>query len=324
MERIKLFFVKNRGLFLSFMIGLITSYIGTYLYNFCSIEDNSQEKNINNTSSILIGSGSVMNYLEEELDPITRNKFSFLSGPTLTGLEVLLANNDPSKNSIPISSMSCIKLDVNVIDSIRKIYQNYNTLLFVSFAKDTLVISYYSPSNEMSYMPKNGLISTSFLKELLSDTSKKFDLYLTNPNSGTRYAFEHFLGYNEDNWEKLGRNIQIYDKKSRDKIKKNKQNVIILTGNSYSYEKVEDGFEKLYVMEIDTSAHIAYAEKDLGLYFLEDMDVKIEENSAIKLHNQGRKDLLNSIFGKKVDIWKIIKTNESKYGKIIEIEPDAK
>ena len=325
MARIKSFFVKHKGILLSFLIGLVTSYIGTCLYNLSSQKDISQEKNTNKTSSILIGSGSVMNYLEEKLDPITLNKFSFLSGPTLTGLEVLLGNNDPSKNSIPISSMSCIKLDTAVIDTLRKNYQNHNTLLFVSFAKDTLIISYYSPSNELNYMPKNGLITTSSLKELLSDTSKKFDLYLTNPNSGTRYAFEYFLGYNEKDWEKLGRNIHLYDKKSRDKIVENNKNTIILTGNSYSHEKVEDGFKKLHVMKNDTSTHdIAFAEKDLGLYFLEDMDVKIEENNVIKLHSQGRKDLLNSIFGRKVDVWKIIKTDESKYGKIIEIEPDTK
>ena len=236
-----------------------------------AFEKTTEELKINK-EIILIGSGTVMSFLTDSISSNLISDVHFLSGPSQIGLEVLLSNNDQTETPIPLVSMSSTNFNEEKLNQLKTQFKNEKNLYYMKLAEDELRVTLFSTNNYFNnyFSEKSDFLTLETLKNILESDTLSFDLYLTNPKSGTRIEFKEKLNY--ENFELIQsetKQIKTYDKLSSKSLVENKKNAIILSSVHYLFENEDDQTD---IFPIVTGQNKLY--RDLGLYILEDNEIK--------------------------------------------------
>lgn len=257
---------------------------------------------------ILLGSGTVMNFLIKRLNKDSKGKalletFHMLSGPSETGLDILMSSN---KQSLPLISMSSTIFNSTNIENKQKKYNVKKPLYYYYLGRDELLISFrLTTDSKIKDSPfiNRGLMRLDELYQLLNNKSNEFDLYVTNPNSGTRIEFEKAL-------KEINPNFRIdditikghYNSKSSHQINGTKKDIVILHSQEYDFTSDEFTPFKIYNEDAKEFAH-----KDLCLYILDDKYLELENRTLSISDNRGDffQELIQYLNSEKISNWEI-------------------
>ncbi len=247
---------------------------------------------------ILIGSGTVMNYLDSILKENEEGikiykKSHMLSGPSATGLDVLMSSSDKNERSLPMIAMSSRKFSFDELKEKRSKINNDATIFYINLLEEDRVrISFYEAeeNSQFAQLPfyRKDDMTVDELYGLLTSTLD-FDLYLTSNESGTKITFEEAIGSVKQNFKFSQLNLfsqNIYNRKAIKEIRSSNRDAIILHSGEYSFN------ENLSYKYLWNDKH--YVCKSLGFYLIGD-NVKID-NGKLKFNNDKRGEFLNSLF----------------------------
>jgi hypothetical protein len=198
------------------VVGIIATIVITHIYH------NLPQKPPLSEDVILLGSGTVKNYLGENLGSDIFKKAPFFSGPSNTAIDLLLSAKEGNSKGLPLIIMSSTKLTPNKYKT-----SNYKEKVYeFELLRDTLMVAIFQKDNN-SIIKRIGLkkestsINVNQLRDLLN-IPMYYNLYLTTLESGTLKEFNKLLTNKEDsifNWESLKRaNRGIFDISEKKKI----------------------------------------------------------------------------------------------------------
>jgi len=142
---------------------------------------------------VMLGSGTVMQFLKEKCPKTANNKdVHFFDGPSITALEVLINGKEEKKSQIQMIVMSSTEI---VEDSLIKLgwESNKHKLFEIKLGDDELRVVIWPPKNNIAKIYEGDQIGLNELYSLLNNDSLKYNLYLTTEKSGTRTEFKKYL-----------------------------------------------------------------------------------------------------------------------------------
>ena len=257
--------------------GIISFFVSKWFYQKSNNDTETLREGIEKLKNsekdiLLIGSGTVAKYLDEFIDKDSIGKqliqhSNLVTVPSLEGLEVLLACTDIHYKSVPIISMTSFSFDNTVLDSLKKVY-DVDELYYSFIKKDTLVVTFYMKQKESIFKsfldncPSN-CITIMQLDSLLNIESPEFHVFITNPGSGTRLAFEKAIQVNNHAFyfDDNNSNYRRYSITTSDSLTDGTYEYDALILHSEIYSNDEKGIRKKI---FDGNEDVL---KDLGIYY---------------------------------------------------------
>jgi len=263
------------------LLSILISVFLTVFYQPSWVKENIESNNrlcskINNEKLVLIGSGTVHEYIKES--NILDKYFKMVDSTCLISVEVasltacktLKDEAEKSSNWIVMSSIRANIndfLDANEMETFKK----DKRIVEVFLEKDKLSVITSHSDCFKKFFKTNGKTNADELKELLTQSKNLgFDIYTTSEESGTLRLYRNLIGQDELKETKKFGLSTIYPE---DKP------YVILGSHLYKPKKFNyDNHDSYDVFDIDGNA----IEKELFLYFSVDFDNTTTNSSSSK------------------------------------------
>lgn len=288
--------LKN-GVLLAIGLCILSSLVSTVLSFYLTNRHNFESEE---SKTILIGSGTVYQYLSNEVEDLHK-KTIYIPSPSITAFHLLREEKNSVSSVIDdncwliLSAVEANESNFYTKDEQKKFINETGKIIEVYLGFDSLKIFVSSKDQFASYLGDSDATTVDQLRSLLNSEKDKLNIFATSENSATRLSYEKLIGDTLSNTSFFD-----LDTKEGDFLSNNGKKCLVLASSVYCPQSLQ-GYHS-YSLK---SAKDTIERKELFLYFTAH---KVNGELVIKKKLQ---NTLNEIRGnRKVDIKDYKNTNK--------------